>query len=116
DSGKASVIGMLYTYTGHGPVPGTVCYLTPAKGDAEQPRPPAVFSGPQAEAGDVSGTSDEGGWIALNNIPPGNYYLAVWAPYNWIIADESDVDRTPRLITLEAGQQLDLGQIYLSWP
>ena len=115
ESGKASVGGVLYTYTGHGPIPGTTFYLTLARGDAE-PRPPAVFTGPEAEAGDILGTSDEGGWISLNNIPPGKYYLAVWAPYNWIIADESDVDRTPRLITLEADQQLDLGRIYLSWP
>jgi len=115
EPGIAAVVGMLYTYAGHGPIPGTTFYLTPAQGEDEV-RPPTVLTGPQAEAGDISGISDDGGWISVNNIPPGNYYLAVWAPYNWIIADVSHVDHTPRLITLEADQQLNLGRIDVAWP
>jgi len=72
--------------------------------------------GPREEQGDISGTSDGKGWIALNDIAPGNYFLVVWAPYNWILASESEVDDTPRLITLEPDQQLNLGVIHVSWP
>lgn len=113
--GKAAVSGVLYTFTGKGPVPGTVFYLTPAKG--EDNRPPVAYTGPNEEAGDVAGQSNEKGQIALNNIPPGSYYLVVWAPYNWVMAVESDVDMTtPRLIQLSADQKQNLGKIYVGWP
>jgi hypothetical protein len=72
--------------------------------------------GIQEENKDVSGQSDNQGRIVLNNIPPGRYYLAVWAPYNWILAVESASDSTPRLIVLEPDQRVNLGVIYLSWP
>lgn len=113
--GMASVGGILYTFSGHGPIPGTLFYLTPGQGEANQ-QPPSVLVGPREENGDVSGTSDDKGWIALDNVPPGNYYLQVWAPYNWIAATVSDADLTPRLITVEAGQRLNLETIYVPWP
>lgn len=115
EAGKAAISGVLYTFSGQGPIPGTLFYLTPGRGDNNQD-PPAVLVGPQEDKGDISGTSDSKGWIALNDIPPGNYFLVVWAPYNWILASESEVDDTPRLITLEPDQQLNLGVIYVSWP
>ncbi|MFC2023749.1 carboxypeptidase-like regulatory domain-containing protein [Chloroflexota bacterium] len=112
--GKAAVSGLLYTITSKAPIPGTTFYLTPALG--EDKRPPNVLSGAQTEAGDIRGTSDDEGWIALDNVPPGDYYLAVWAPYDWLIAGNSEVDLTPRLITVEAGQQLDLDVLHVEWP
>lgn len=113
--GKASISGVLYTFTGKGPIPGTAFYLIPA-GDGDQSEPPPAMMGIREENKDVSGQSDNQGRIVLNNIPPGRYYLAVWAPYNWIVAVESDVNPTPRLIVLEPDQRLNLGVIYLSWP
>lgn len=115
EAGKASVSGVLYTFAGGGPIPGTPFYLTPGRGEASQ-RPPTVLVDPREEDGDVVGTSDDSGWIALNDVPPGNYYLAVWAPYNWILATESDLDLTPRLIVLEPDQRLNLEVIYVPWP
>lgn len=112
-SGKAAISGVLYTFTGKGPIPGTLFYLTPA---GDQSTPPPALMGIREENKDVSGQSDTQGRIVLNNIPPGRYYLAVWAPYNWIIAVESDTNPTPRLIVLEPDQRLNLGVIYLSWP
>jgi hypothetical protein len=78
--------------------------------------PPAVLVGAHAEQGDILGFTDETGEFALSDIPPGNYYLAVWAPYNWILVPESSTDSTPRLITLEPDERLNLGVVYLSWP
>jgi hypothetical protein len=115
EEGQASISGVLYTFSGNGPIPGTIFYLTPARGETNQ-EPPAVFVGPREEEGDVQGMSDPKGQIALNNVPPGNYYLVVWAPYNWIMAVESDTDPTFRLITLEPDQRETLGMIYLAWP
>lgn len=111
--GKASVSGLLYSFTGKGPIPGTLFYLTPVR---EIGNPPNVLVGPHSDQGDVRGVSDSEGRFILNNVPPGNYYLVVWAPYNWILAVESETDATPRLITLKPNQRLSLGIIYLSWP
>lgn len=111
--GKASISGLLYSFTGKGPIPSTLYYLTPAR---EPGTLPNILVGPREENGDIRGISDEKGRIFLNNIPPGNYYLVVWAPYNWIFAVESEVDTSPRLITLEPNQRLNLGLVYLAWP
>jgi hypothetical protein len=114
EEGKAAIIGVLYTFSGHGPIPGTAFYLTPALGETN--RPPQVLAGARDEEGDVRGESGPQGQVALNQIPPGSYYLAVWAPYAWILAVESEDDQTPRLITLDPDQRQDLGMIYVAWP
>lgn len=114
EAGKAAIAGVLYTFSGHGPIPETVFYLTPALGETD--RPPQVLTGPQEEQGDIQGKSGPQGQVALNQIPPGNYYLAVWAPYAWILAVESEEDQTPRLINLDPDQRDNLGTIYVAWP
>lgn len=114
EEGKAAISGVLYTFSGHGPIPGTAFYLTPALGETD--RPPQVLTGPNEDQGDVQGQSGPQGQVALNQIPPDSYYLAVWAPYAWILAVESEDDQTPRLITLEPNEREDLGTIYVAWP
>lgn len=111
--GKAAISGVLYTFTGKGPIPGTAFYLVPAV-QSNSIRPPFVLTGPRV--GDPQGRSDVYGRIILNNINPGSYYLAVWAPYNWIFAVNSDIDLSLRLIVLEPNQRLNLGIIYVPWP
>jgi hypothetical protein len=115
EDGKASIGGILYTFAGHAPIPNTVFYLTPAKKD-ETNRPPSVLTAPRKEEGDIQGKSDSKGRITLNNVPPGKYYLAVWAPYDWILAVETPTKQIPRLITLEPGQRKDLGIVNVAWP
>jgi hypothetical protein len=114
EEGKASVGGVLYTFSGHGPIPETIFYLTPAQGGANQP--PRVLVGPREEKGDIQGKSNTEGQITLNNVPAGNYYLAVWAPYNWLLAVESAGDQTPRLIELGPNESKNLGVINVAWP
>ncbi len=113
--GKASVSGVLYSCTLSQVIPETSFYFVfvPEGSNLE---PPAVLFGPRPELGDIRGVSDEKGRIILNDIPPGRYYLAVWAPYDWILAVESATDLTPRLIVLEPGQRMALGVIYVPWP
>ncbi len=115
EPGKASVSGVLYSFSVDRNIPETVFYLTPARGEAPT-EPPTILAGPHPEEGDVRGVSDAQGRVTLNNAPPGNYYMAVWAPYNWILVTESDTDPTPRLITLSADGREDLGMLYLCWP
>lgn len=111
--GKASLCGVLRsTYMDPPEIPRTTFYLTQAVGG----EPPAILTGPKPEVGDVQGISDEGGKIFLENIAPGHYYLAVWAPYNWILAVQSIEDMTPRLFIIEPDQQYHFDIIYVPWP
>lgn len=113
-SGKASLMGVLYSFTGKGPIPNTVFYLVAVDENAQEP--PRILMGPREEAGDIRGVSDQNGKIEVRNIPPGNYYLAVWAPYDWILAVVSESDHRPLLIKLNPNERLNLGIIYVPWP
>ena len=115
DDGKAAISGILYSYTIHQVIPGTAFYLSPAVGPDKQDVSPLLV-GPQIENGDIPGRSESNGGVQLNNISPGNYYLVVWAPYSWSVAQVSNVDHKPRLLTLQPNQRTFLETIYLSWP
>ncbi len=114
--GKASISGLVYSYTSGQTVLKTLFYLTPAVGP-DKTQMPALLVGPEASNGDLQGETDEHGQITLNDIPPGNYYLIVWAPpYSWSEAQLSADDHAPRLIKLSPKQSLPLGIVYVSWP
>lgn len=114
--GRASISGVLYSYTMSRVLPQTMFYLTRAVGDDNR-LIPAWLIGPQPEKGDIRGWTDAYGQFTLNDIPPGNYYLIVWSPYDWIPANNTDNhDLTPRLIVLEENQKKLLGIVYVSWP
>lgn len=114
-SDKAAISGILFSYTIRQTIPETAFYLTPAVGPDQNEMPPMLI-GPRPEIGDISGRSANDGQIAMNDIPAGNYFLVVWAPYNWVIAQVSDADNAPLLLELSANQALPLGVIFLSWP
>jgi len=115
EEGLASAGGTLYTIYGNAPIPGTAFYLTPAVGE-EQDRPPSMLTGSHTEAGDIRGVSGPNGEIALDAIPPGRYFLVVWAPYNWIVAVESETEDDPRLLEFTAGEEVDLDRVHVPWP
>jgi hypothetical protein len=114
--GMASLSGVLYSPVVNRIIPGTQYYLTPAIEDNGQLFIPSMFVGPKEERGDVAGTTNEKGQLMLDNIPPGNYYLAVWTIYNWPLAFGAQEDALPLLITVAAGDQQDLGLLYVEWP
>lgn len=113
--GKASISGTLYSVSTSRVIPETPFYLTRGIGSDERLLP-IVLEGPNPEKGDLSGKTDAMGQFQLNGIPPGNYYLFVWAPYTWVPADNSATDLTPRLLELSANQKEPLGIVYVSWP
>jgi hypothetical protein len=115
DPGKASISGVLYSHTINQVVVGTGFYLLPAVGP-EKKDVPSIIVAPDPSKGDIISYSDNNGDISINDIPPGNYYLVVWAPMNWSIAQTSEQDTTPRLLELNAGSRVPLGVIYISWP
>jgi hypothetical protein len=77
---------------------------------------PTLLIGPEEQNGDIHGTTDLLGQINLDDVPPGNYYLIVWAPYNWSIAENTPSEQRPRLIELNQGDREALGVLYVSWP
>jgi hypothetical protein len=115
-AGMATLSGVLYSPVINRVIPGTQFYLTPAIEENGQTYIPSVFVGPQVDLGDVAGITNENGQLILDSVPPGKYYLAVWTVYNWPLAFGSKDDALPLLITLEPGDQRDLGLLYVEWP
>ena len=115
EPGKASISGIFFSYTIRQTIPETAFYLTSGIGPDQREMPP-ILIGPRSEKGDISGRSSPDGQIALNAIAPGCYYLVVWAPYNWAVAQVSETDNSPLLLELSADQARQLGVIFLSWP
>lgn len=89
-------------------------YLTPAVGEDHR-QMPTFLIGPHENAEDVRGYTDSNGQFVLDNVPPGNYYLIVWAPYDWVPAETSRADATPLLLELAPDQKKPLGIVYLGW-
>lgn len=114
-SGKSSLSGALFSYTIQRLIPETMAYLTPAEG-ANRDSVPLFLAGPDPARGDVVFRSDPIGNFTLSDVPPGNYFLIVSAPYNWSLAETSPNDPTPLLIRLGGGDRLALGVVYFSWP
>lgn len=114
-AGKASISGLLLSSRSGTVIPDTMFYLTPAVGPDKRSMP-SILIGPEESQGDIRGKSDASGTFTLNGIPPGNYFLIVWSPYNWPEADISATDPTPRLIELKAQQAEPLGAVYAGWP
>lgn len=115
-AGMASLSGVLYSPKVNRIIPGTQFYLTPAIEEDGQSYIPTMFVGPKEDRGDIAGFTNEKGQLMLDNIPPGNYYLAVWSAYDWLLAFGGATDELPLLLTLEDGAQRDLGLLYVDWP
>lgn len=115
EQGKAALTGVLYSYTINAVIPGTQIYLTPAIGDNSDQVPLALV-GPQDSRGDIVAATDENGYILMNNLTPGNYFMIVWAPLNYSIVETAEMMQKPLLIELKADETLELGVTYLSWP
>jgi hypothetical protein len=114
-AGRASLSGALYSYTIRRLIPDTMFYLAPAQG-VNQDAIPFFLAGPDPGQGDLTYWSDPIGNFSLADVPPGNYFLVVSAPYNWALAEISQSDPAPLLLRLTAGDQMALGVLYISWP
>lgn len=113
-SGKAAISGTIFSFTGQVTIPDTVFYLVPA---VDGSKVPGLLIGPDTTKGDIVGRTDASGSFSMDDIPPGNYYMAVWAPYTWVIAvDPSKNPPLEQMISLQADQKEMLGVIQVSWP
>jgi hypothetical protein len=114
--GFGAIAGEVYSYGIGEAVPGTQFYLTRADEVNGKFVPPEVYFGPRPETGDIVGMTTGLGQVQLNNVPPGHYYMLLWTVYNWLSVYESEGAPAPLQITIEAGDKLDLGMIYVNWP
>ena len=113
--GKASISGTVFSFTSFIVIPDTTIYLTPAQGDKQELFP--MLTGPNPQAGDIPGRTDSKGQFFINNVPPGNYFIIVWAPYSWsVVVDHVKDPPSPLLFSLEANRQYSLGVLQVSWP
>jgi hypothetical protein len=114
-SGKAAISGLLFSYTSRIIIPDTNYYLTPAIGEKKELAP--LLTGPKPDAGDILLRSSSNGEVWADNIPPGDYFLVVWAPYSWAPAlNHDDKSDSPRLLSLEADKSYALGLLEIAWP
>lgn len=113
--GMAAISGALYSYNSEIRIAGTQAYLTLASGENQDELYP-VLGGPKPEIGDITFTTDEKGNFELDNIPPGRYFLIVWAPYSWSPVQISETDNAALLFDLKADQEHPLGVLNVSWP
>lgn len=115
EPGKASVSGAIYSFTTKIRVAGTYAYLTPALGP-QKDQMPGVLIGPQTEKGDFAFHTDDRGNFELNNVPPGRYFIIVWAPMTWNEVQVSETNIKAFLVDLPADQKTVLGKLYIAWP
>jgi hypothetical protein len=114
--GMATISGVVYSFgTVPGAVRGTQVYLEAADEVEGKYYPPSVSLGPKVAEGDIIVETNTLGQLQME-IEPGNYYAAVWSLYDWKLVNTEANDQTPRLITLEEGDQINLGVLYVYWP
>ncbi len=110
--GFGAVSGLLYSYTLEKIIPNTSYYLMPAIGENNDV--PPIISGADPRQGDVMGFSDNDGNFSSNNVKPGFYYLVIWSPYSWCLA-ESDTPNETLLIEINENEKKELGVVNVPW-
>lgn len=111
--GYGSISGTLYSFTTGITLAKTHYYLIQGDGPNRNEMPPLLV-GPTDE--DIKGITDEKGQFFINNIPPGNYFLIVEAPYSYSPAVTSMTDFSPLLLKIIENEKYPLGVVFVSWP
>lgn len=111
-NGLGSLSALLYSPIQVQVIANTAYYLMPAIG-TENSVPP-IITGPNEKQGDIHDFTNENGFLSVNNIPPGNYYLVIWSPYSWILAEDNKGN--PLLIEIDANSKNELEVINAPWP
>ena len=115
NAGKGSISGLAYSPSLSMGVMKTGFYLTKALGENNHQISP-ILIGPDESKGDVRGITDKDGIFSVNNLEPGNYFIVLSAPNDWVPFERDGTSGAPRLIELKADQQLALGLLYVPWP
>ncbi|MGC8880007.1 MAG: hypothetical protein ACP5R2_12370 [Anaerolineae bacterium] len=112
--GRAAVRGGIISRLTGMPIADTSVYLIRGVGPNRDEMPP-VWPGPVE--GDVRGRTDMQGWFVFKDVPPGIYYMAVWAPLDYVVVErrENGLNK-PLSLNVQADQILDLGLMAIYWP
>ncbi len=110
--GLGSLSAVLYTPVQFQVIKDTAFYLMPAIGDNNAV--PPIIAGPDKKQGDIHGFTTNEGFLILNNIVPDQYYLVVWSPYEWTLAENEEGN--PLLINIEENSKHELKVIKVQWP
>ena len=113
--GKASISGALFSNNSKIRIASTVAYLTLAQGEKKEDLYP-ILVGPEPNIGDITFITDQMGNFVVENIPPGRYFMIVWAPYSWKVVRNIETDNGAKLLDLMADQNIPLGVLYVPWP
>jgi len=115
DAGKASISGLVFSPSLQKGVMKTGFYLTKAVGEKNRQISP-ILIGPEESQGDIRGYTDEKGIFSVNNLEPGNYFIVLSAPNDWVPFERDGTSGVPKLVELKADEQLALGVLYAPWP
>jgi len=110
--GLGSLSAVLYTPIQSQVIKDTAFYLMPAIG--ENNIVPPIISGPDEKQGDVHGFTSNDGFLIINNINPDQYYLVVWSPYDWTLAENEE--GKPLLIEILSDTKNELKVVEVPWP
>jgi hypothetical protein len=105
---KATVLGKVFSKDGDGlkPLPGTVVWLAQVHWNADKTDGAFVLNGAESPGA----TIEEDGSFAFTNVPPGDYAIIVGDPMG-VNAIVLAPDGKAKVVTLEAGKTLDVGEL-----
>lgn len=109
ETGLASLSGVIRMSSTGAAIPNTLVYLIPAREDGS---PPILLT----EQDGISAETDARGRVIFSSVPPGTYFIAVWAPYSRAFVVESPNSNALLKITLKPNEVLELGDLYAPWP
>lgn len=110
DQGKASISGVLYSKSSSTILAQFLLYITAGTGENKAYVPP-ILVGPLPEKGDIKVVTDLEGRFEINNLAPGNYFIVVSMPLDYVVALKNATGLEPLMITLEKNQRKPLGVV-----
>jgi hypothetical protein len=112
-AGMGVVHGMVYSVTTDQPIyDGVIVYLSPVI-NTDNAAMDAVSLDLE---GDPKATPDNQGGFAFADVPPGRYGIVVQTPLSQHLAHYADDQSKDVILTVEAGQTLDLGKLLSAYP
>jgi len=113
--GTANVQGIITIKRVLKPLVGTALYLAPGVGK-DRSEVPSGFAGKQVDT--IQAFTDKQGGFLFENVPPGNYYIFIWAPLRWVLVTEQTEGENPSpyLLVVNSDARYNLGQLLVDWP
>jgi hypothetical protein len=105
------VIGEVFSVTADSPLAGQAIYL--GERVPLSPGPGYLVTIQQQASPHV--ISDEKGRFVFSDIPPGDYPILVWTPFNSYVVPDAKGKRELSVV-VEAGKITNLGRIEINWP